>query len=274
MTTATAPERRAALWRGLHEVPADWPTCVVTAGVFDGVHRGHARLIGRARQLARARGMPVVLLTFDPHPARVLGLPRDTAALSTLERRADLASELGCDAVCVLPFTPGLAQLGAEEFVEHVLVQTLHAAAVVVGANFTFGRGGSGDVGTLRRLGERYGFSAHGVGLLQQTDAPCSSTHVRICLQRGDVAAAAQALGRPHRVDGTAGVAGTVTLPAGTALPAAGYYEGRVDGRPALLEVTADRQLLMRSPCAGEPGAPGVAVEFLEQADTVPAGQP
>jgi len=273
--TATAPVRASAFWRGLQDVPADWPACVVTVGVFDGVHRGHARLIGRARRLGRARQMPVVLVTFDPHPAQVLGLPRDTAALSTLERRADLAAQLGVDAVCVLPFTEALAQVSAEDFVEHILVQTLHACAVVVGANFTFGRAGAGDVATLHGLGQRYGYDTHAVGLLHADDAPYSSSHIRTCLRRGDVAAAGQALGRPHRVDGTLGATGDVTVPAGTALPAAGHYAGRVNGRLALLKVTAGGQLVMQSLRAG-PGDRGAlaVVEFLGHADAGLAGQP
>jgi riboflavin kinase/FMN adenylyltransferase len=269
-TPPVAAAVRVPPWRGLDQVPESWGPSVVTLGVFDGVHRGHARLIERAVRLGRFRGLPTVLVTFDPHPARVVAeilddtSPRDTAALSTVERRAELAAALGVDAVCVLRFTRELASVTAEEFVERVLVDTLRAAAVVVGANFTFGHRGAGDVDTLHRLGKRHGFTADGVALLQAVDAPCSSTHVRACLRRGDVRAAAFALGRPHRVEGTL-AGGQVTVAEDTALPASGRYVGLLDAHLIELEVTADGRLLVHPP--GQVGRPGVA-EFLDRVGT------
>ncbi|WP_127782384.1 bifunctional riboflavin kinase/FAD synthetase [Rhodococcus sp. X156] len=189
-------------WRGLDGVPAGWGRCVVTIGVFDGVHRGHAQLISTAVQHARARNVPCVLLTFDPHPAEVVRPGSHPAQLSTLARRADLAEELGADVFCVLPFTAELSRLSAEGFVHEVLVERLHAADVVVGQNFTFGRGGKGDIETLHRLGQRFGFSTDGVGLLVEHDVTFSSTYIRSCVDAGDVQAAAEALGRPHRLEG------------------------------------------------------------------------
>lgn len=261
--TAPAPlSREIPVWWGLDEVPADWASCVVTIGVFDGVYRGHARLIDRAVRVGRASGIPTVLVTFDPHPARVLDIPRDTAALTTVERRAELAAELGVDAVIVLRFTRELAAIPAEEFVVRVLVDTLHAAAVVVGANFTFGHRGAGDADVLRRLGTRHGFTADGVGLLHATDAPCSSTHVRECLRRGEVRAAAAALGRPHRVEDV--LAGrVVSLAENTAVPAAGRYTGWVDARPVEVEVTADSWLVLHLPGPAPTATRPVSVEFL-----------
>lgn len=244
------------LWRGLADVPADWPACAVTIGVFDGIHRGHAHLIERTR----AQGLPTVLVTFDPHPARVLGLPRDTAALSTAERRAELAHDLGVDAVCVLPFTRALARVSPEDFVADVLVGTLHAVAVVVGANFTFGHRGAGTVDTLRALGPRHGFTTHGVDLLPVSDGPCSSTHVRGCLRAGDVEGAATALGRPHRVDGVFVDVTTVVTPPGTALPAPGGYLAAADGTKVPVEVAGERIVL--GAAVGTAGL-DVAVEFL-----------
>ena len=230
--------RQRAVWRGLSEVPADWPSCAVTIGVFDGVHRGHAWLIENTLRAAGETGLPTVLVTFDPHPARVLGLPRDTSALSSIERRAGIARELGVDRVCVLPFTPELARMSPEEFVERVLVNALRASSVVVGANFTFGHRGAGDVDTLRHLGVRHGFTAHGVHLMPADGADCSSTHIRGCLRRGDVLAAARALGRPHEVEGVLTGGREITLSAGTALPCPGRYAGLVSGRSAELAIT------------------------------------
>lgn len=169
----------------------------------------------------------------------------------------------------MLPFTPTLAQVSAADFVAQVLVGTLHAAAVVVGSAFTFGHRGAGDVATLQRLGQEHWFTAHGVGLLPEVDAPCSSTFARGCLRRGDVRAAARALGGPHCVDGvlaSAGVrVGELVVAADTAVPAAGRYAGRLAGaQPVDLEVTADGRVLVIStgPTRGRAG-----VDFLTRLD-------
>jgi riboflavin kinase/FMN adenylyltransferase len=183
-------------------VPAGWGRCVVTVGVFDGVHRGHAQLISRAVDQARERGVPCVVLTFDPHPAELVRPGSHPAQLTTLARRADLVEALGVDAFCVLPFTRDLSHLSPEGFVHQVLVERLHAAAVVVGQSFTFGYKAAGDVALLRRLGERYGFNVDGEALLSDRDVTYSSTYIRSCVDAGDVAAASAALGRPHRVEG------------------------------------------------------------------------
>lgn len=250
MTAPASHAREIPVWWDLDDVPADWSSCVVTLGVFDGVHRGHARLIDRAVRVGRARGLPTVLVTFDPHPARVLGIPRDTAALSTVQRRAELAAELGVDAVCVLRFTRELAAVPAKEFVERVLVDTLHAAAVVVGANFTFGQRGAGNVDALRRLGIQHGFTTDSVGLLHAVDVPCSSTHVRKCLRRGDVQAAMYALGRPHRIEGTL-VGAKLVVPDGIAVPSSGCYAvGLGGGARAELIIDSDGTMRLTASAA------------------------
>lgn len=243
-------------WRGLEAVPTDWGRCVVTVGVFDGVHRGHQQLIGRAVERARSRGLPSVLVTFDPHPAEIVRPGSHPARLTSLRRRADLVAELGVDAFCVLPFTPTLARVEAPEFAHTVLVERLHAAAVVVGRNFTFGHRATGDVALLERLGERFGFAVEGHELISDPTVDggvtFSSTYIRACIDAGDVAAAAAALGRPHRVEGVV-VHGerrgrelgyptaNLATPAHTALPADGVYAGRfaIGGRllPAAVSV-------------------------------------
>ncbi|WP_248491633.1 bifunctional riboflavin kinase/FAD synthetase [Tsukamurella sp. PLM1] len=189
-------------WRGLDDVPADWGRCVVTIGVFDGVHRGHAQLIERATSEARERGLPAVLMTFDPHPAEVVRPGSHPPQLSTLTRRAELAEELGIDVFCVMPFTATVMAQPAEDFVHSVLVERLHAAAVVVGDNFTFGYRALGNVEMLARLGHKFGFSVDAVPLLTEHSVTYSSTYIRSCVDAGDVKAAAEALGRPHRVEG------------------------------------------------------------------------
>jgi riboflavin kinase / FMN adenylyltransferase len=189
-------------WHGLDGVPTDWGRCVVTIGVFDGVHRGHAVIIGRAVEAARAQGIRSVLLTFVPHPSEVVRPGSHPPILTTLVRRAELVEELGVDVFCALPFTREFSQLTPAEFAHEILVAKLHAAAVVVGANFRFGHKAAGDVAALAEFGRTFGFTAHGVALLTDDDTPLSATFVRSSVQAGDMDAAAAALGRPHRVDG------------------------------------------------------------------------
>ncbi len=218
-------------------MPSGWGRSVVTIGVFDGVHRGHRQLIERSVAVARERGLRSVVVTFDPHPAELVRPGSHPAALTTLERRADLVAELGADAFCVIPFTGELARMDPAEFAHEVLVDTLHAAAVVVGTNFTFGYKAAGDLDTLRELGVRFGFQVEGLDLISGSGVTYSSTYIRSCIDAGDMEAAAAALGRLHRVDGvvvhgdkrgremgfpTANIACAVH----TALPADGVYAG------------------------------------------------
>jgi riboflavin kinase/FMN adenylyltransferase len=183
---------------------------VATIGVFDGVHKGHQALIHRAVELARQRGLPSVVLTFDPHPAEVVRPGSHPAQLTSLNRKAELVEELGVDVFCVLPFTPELSRVPPDEFVHELLVDRLHVAAVVVGQNFTFGHLAAGDVTMLRNLGHRFGFVTEGAdmitvprnGAATDEDMVFSSTYIRSCIDAGDVTAAAAALGRPHRLEG------------------------------------------------------------------------
>jgi riboflavin kinase/FMN adenylyltransferase len=248
-------------------LPGEWGPCVVTIGVFDGVHRGHAQLIRRAVETARRRRLPAVLITFDPHPALVVGPPRDVAALTSIPHRAELAGRLGVDTVCVLSFTPEFAQLSPADFVERVLADTLQAAAVVVGANFTFGSRGRGTTDTLTEFCRHHGIDTEVVGLVHQIDATCSSTAVRAALRNGHIRRATAALGRPHRID----VAVTtrsdgdpeIRTPAGSAIPAAGRYFVRLNGSlPGVLSIDDHGTLHFRHP---QVQAGPVGVEFVDR---------
>lgn len=191
---------------GLAEVPADWPRSVVTIGVFDGVHAGHRAIIAAAREAAGAAAgpdaLPVVAITFDPHPMAVVRPDAQPAMISTIDQRVALLTQAGCDAVLVLPFTKEVSQLSPEEFATTVLAGRLHARTVVVGANFRFGHRASGSVETLHDLGRQLGFDVIGLALVGHDTVSWSSTYVRRCISEGDVAAATRALGRPHRVEG------------------------------------------------------------------------
>jgi riboflavin kinase / FMN adenylyltransferase len=189
-------------WYGLAEVPSNWGRCVATIGVFDGVHRGHQRIVGRAMEIARERNLPVVVITFDPHPDEVIRPGSHPPMLTTTRRQAELLADLGADAMIVLPFSVDFSRLSPDEFVRVVLSERLHATAVVVGENFRFGHKAAGDVPLLAQLGEKYDFTAEGVPLLVADGVTISSSYIRERLAEGDVTAAAAALGRPHRVEG------------------------------------------------------------------------
>jgi riboflavin kinase/FMN adenylyltransferase len=189
-------------WRGVDAAPPGWGRCVVTIGVFDGVHRGHQAIIGEAVRRARAAAVPSVVLTFDPHPAEVVRPGSHPPVLTGPRYKAELVEALGADVLCVLEFTPEFSRLTPAEFAHLVLVEHLHAAAVVVGENFRFGHKAAGDVAELARIGDRFGFAATGVPLVRDGDTTISSTYVRACVDAGDVVAAARALGREHRVEG------------------------------------------------------------------------
>jgi riboflavin kinase / FMN adenylyltransferase len=224
-------------WQGPADVPDDWGASVVTIGEFDGVHRGHQRIVGRAREVAARLGLPVVVVTFDPHPVEVIRPGSHPLYLCTARRRSQLLAELGVDAICVIEFTLEFSRLGPDEFVHAVLVDRLHAAAVVVGENFRFGHKAAGDVALLAELGEKYEFTAEGVPLLAEHGVTISSTAIRALLAAGDVTGAALDLGRPHRVEGVVvrghqrgkalgfPTANLETMPH-TAIPADGIYAG------------------------------------------------
>ncbi|MFC4529622.1 bifunctional riboflavin kinase/FAD synthetase [Sphaerisporangium dianthi] len=224
-------------WHGLDDVPREWGRSVITIGVFDGVHQGHQRMVERAVAMAADLGAASVVITFDPHPGEVVRPGSHPPRLTTARHRIELLGALGVDAVCVLPFTLEFSQMTPDEFVQAVLVDRLHAAGVVVGENFRFGHKAAGDIETLRQLGEKYDFVAEGVPLVSNGEA-ISSSMIRELLASGDVGGAAEALGRPHRVEGVV-VRGhqrgkallgfptaNVESPAFTAIPADGVYAG------------------------------------------------
>jgi len=182
--------------------PRGWPPPAVTVGNFDGVHRGHQALVSATLEAAREMEGRAVVLTFDPHPARVLFPDSLPSALMTPRQKAEILAELGVKALAVLPFTAAVAALSPEAFVRDVLLQALRARKVVVGETFRFGRGRAGDVAVLRRLGRELGFEVDSLPPVLEGGAPVSSSRVRDALAAGDVALARELLGRPFFVDG------------------------------------------------------------------------
>lgn len=228
--------RPVQIWRSLDDVPADLGRTVVTIGNFDGVHRGHRVVLDRARAVAAELGAPsVVAVTFHPHPMAVLRPEHAPTMLVSLEDRLDLLGTAGVDGVLVLPFDRETAAWSPEQFVDTVLVERLHAAGVVVGDNFRFGHKAAGDVDLLRALGAERDFMVEGLALDGGAQV-WSSTRVRQCLESGDVAGAAEALGRSVTVRGAV-IKGdqrgrelgypTANVPPGeSAAPADGVYAG------------------------------------------------
>lgn len=197
--------RAVRIWRSLADVPADLGRTVVVIGNFDGVHLGHRHVVRRARELADLEGpgqkQRVVAVTFDPHPMAVLRPEHAPSTLTDVDHRCVLLQEAGVDDVFVIAFSREVAAWSPEEFITRVLVDGLHAAHVVVGANFRFGSKAAGDVAVLTEAGRTQDFEVVGIDL-DGGPQVWSSTYIRTCLAEGDVEGAAQALGRPFSVSG------------------------------------------------------------------------
>ncbi|MFH8790569.1 bifunctional riboflavin kinase/FAD synthetase [Streptomyces roseoverticillatus] len=248
-------------WRGLEDIPQDWGRSVVTIGSYDGVHRGHQLIIGRAVERARELGVPSVVVTFDPHPSEVVRPGSHPPLLAPHHRRAELMAGLGVDAVLILPFTAEFSKLSPAEFVVKVLVDKLHAKLVVEGPNFRFGHRAAGTVDFLAELGATYDYDVEVIDLHVSGEAgggePFSSTLTRRLVAEGDVAGAMEILGRPHRVEGVVvrgaqrgrelgyPTANVETLPH-TAIPADGVYAGWLtvggESMPAAISVGTNVQ--------------------------------
>nr|WSX49485.1 bifunctional riboflavin kinase/FAD synthetase [Streptomyces sp. NBC_00974] len=248
-------------WRGLEDIPQDWGRSVVTIGSYDGVHRGHQLIIGRAVAKARALGLPSVVVTFSPHPSEVVRPGSHPPILAPYDRRAELMAGLGVDALLILPFTAEFSQLSPADFIVKVLVDKLHARAVIEGPNFRFGHKAAGNVEFLRELGATYDYETEVVDLVERGEAgggvPFSSTLARRLVAEGDMDGAAEILGRPHRVEGIVvrgaqrgrelgyPTANVETQPH-TAIPADGVYAGwlTADGErmPAAISVGTNLQ--------------------------------
>lgn len=175
---------------------------VLCIGVFDGVHRGHQALLSAGRRRADDRNLPLIAVTFDPHPLSVVNPSQTPSALASLAHRRELLLEAGADAVDVLAFDPSMARLSPREFIDQELVARLRVRVVVVGEDFRFGHRASGTLETLRMAGAAGGFEVEAVPLMGEGAERWSSTAVRALVHRGDVRAAHDCLGRDYAVEG------------------------------------------------------------------------
>jgi len=248
-------------------IPAAMRGGIVALGNFDGFHAGHQAVVARVVARARAEGRPAIVATFDPHPRRYFQPHLLPFRLTNLDQRERLFAAAGADAMLVFAFDAALAGLSAEAFAAERLAAMVGAAGVVTGTDFTFGKGRGGDVGVLKALGERYGFTAETVAPVGDGQAVVSSSRIRDCLREGRPREAAAMLTRPFAVEGVVEPGAqlgrqlgypTANLSMGKYLrPAYGIYAvtGRLpDGR--VLKGAAN--LGIRPTIAGEP------IELLE----------
>jgi riboflavin kinase/FMN adenylyltransferase len=184
-------------------LPPHVDATVVTVGTFDGVHRGHQDVLARLAEQGRATGRASVLLTFEPHPLEVVNPVAAPPLLTVGPEKLEVLAESGIDYVAVMPFTRALAALDAAEFVDRVLVERFRMRELLMGYDHGFGRGRSGDVEALRRIGAARGIPVDVVPAVHTPDGhPISSTVIRRSVAGGDLARAALALGRAYSVSG------------------------------------------------------------------------
>jgi len=222
------------LWEGLDDLGRGFGPTSVTIGNFDGVHRGHCKILRTVAELARRDGLTSVALTFHPHPLAIVAPAKAPKSLTSIGQRSALIREQGIDRVVVMRFTPDLARLSPRGFVEKVLIGGLRARRVTVGANFRFGQGQSGTTETLRALGTEFGFAVGNAGIVSVGGVPVSSTRVRELVGRGQMSQARRLLGRLFCLSGPIvrgeGIGSKQTVPtlniapASEVLPADGVY--------------------------------------------------
>jgi riboflavin kinase/FMN adenylyltransferase len=233
--------------RSLSEVPREPAGRALALGTFDGVHLGHRQVIGSALERAREHGLVATVVTFDPHPLEILRPDRPPRLLTTIERKIELVSALGLDELVAIPFTEELSRQSAEEFCDQVLVATLGARSVSVGANFHFGHNAAGDADLLRSRPE---FDTDVVELVAHEGEAISSSRIRALVDAGDVAAAARLLGAPYALGGTVKQGdgrgrelglptANLDVPAQQLLPGTGIYAATATGEPLEGELPA-----------------------------------
>jgi riboflavin kinase/FMN adenylyltransferase len=188
-------------WRR-HDLPKG---VVATIGNFDGLHVGQRALLERVNERAAALGASTAVITFEPHPLRILRPEHAPLRLTTLEQKTALLSETGVDAMVLLEFDERLAAVSAADFIDDFLVRRMAVEEVHVGSRFSFGRGREGSLELLIEHGARAGFVAHGMSEVSHSGGPVSSSRIRAAVADGEVAEAAEMLGRPFAVVGEVG---------------------------------------------------------------------
>lgn len=189
--------------RTINEIPEHLRGGALAIGKFDGMHRGHTRIVSRLREHAQKLGIPTVAMTFDPLPIQVLRPELDIRPLSTLERKTELLAGLGIDALIVCPTDLPFLRRTAEDFFRNVICKTLEMRVVVEGRNFNFGHNRQGTPEQLRTWCRETDIVFEAVDTISHDGRPVSSSHIRALLFEGDVSSAAELLSRPYRLTGT-----------------------------------------------------------------------
>lgn len=225
------------IFRDLPSLPGDFGPCALTIGNFDGVHAAHRRIMERVAAHAKSQGWNAAVLTFDPHPTKLVAPQRAPSLMTSPEQRCAFMESAGIQEVLVLPFTREVASLTPEEFVRDILAQRLQARVVLVGENFRFGAKAAGNTGTLRELGEKFGFTTEILPPVKRRNRIVSSSEIRRLIQSGNVYLAGRMLERPHVLEGRVvtghGVGSKQTVPTlnlesrTEVLPANGVYVTR-----------------------------------------------
>ena len=182
--------------------PVHWDRIVLAVGNFDGLHRGHTKILECARQSADRQHARAIVLTFDPHPSRIVRPDKVPAALMTMEQKTKALMQVGLDGIAVVRFTKELSQWSPELFIRKVLVDWLQVVEVWVGVNFLFGKNRSGNFSLLRVEGEKHGFQAEKINAVRYRDFVVSSTRVRRLITEGRVDEASALLGKHYFIDG------------------------------------------------------------------------
>src|SRR5882672_2401756 len=234
------------IYRSLVETRGDFGPCAITIGNFDGVHKGHRQIMRWVVSIAHEHGWKPAVLTFDPHPTKLVAPARAPRLLTTPEQRARMIEELGIGEILILPFTAEIAKLTPEEFVGEILAGKLKARAILVGDNFRFGNRAAGDANTLVELGGKYGFEVEITGTIAWRNQIISSSEIRRLIEAGDVARACRMLGRPYTLEGAVvrgeGVGSKQTVPTlnletqAEVLPKTGVYITRTHDRGSARE--------------------------------------
>ena len=190
------------LIRGMHNLRERHRGCVATIGNYDGVHRGHQHMIAAVRAKADELGVPAVVVTFEPTPREFFAGPAAPSRLTRLREKLQALAQYGVDRVVVLRFDRRMQGMGADEFVQRLLVEGLGVRHMVVGHDFHFARRREGTIETLRAAGAVHGFTVAEVGQFLLEGERVSSSLVRDALNRGDLERATRLLGRPYRMAG------------------------------------------------------------------------
>lgn len=177
--------------------------CIVTIGVFDGVHIGHRKIIRRVVSRAREKGLKSVVLTFDPHPQKVVNAGSQAKSLISLGHRVRLIGELGVDMLVILNFTPAFSRLSAAEFIKDILVKKVGAREIYIGENFCFGRGGRTNAQLMEKIAKDFDIKVHAVKSVKRLGHVVSSSRIRHLIASGRLVRAERLLGRKVAVFGT-----------------------------------------------------------------------